>query len=145
MDWTHTPTLWWLLAGALVAAELLSGTFYLLMLALAAGASAVAAHAGLSVVQQLVLGAVVGSALVLQLYWRRSRLAAQAPSAQANPDVQQDIGALVQVSHWHADGTAHVLYRGAQWTVQHHGSDAAQSGQHRVVQVVGNRLLVEKV
>ena len=29
-----SPTLWWLLAGALVAAELATGTFYLLMLAL---------------------------------------------------------------------------------------------------------------
>ena len=30
----NTSTLWWLVAGALVAAELLTGTFYLLMLAI---------------------------------------------------------------------------------------------------------------
>ena len=28
------PTLWWLVTGAIVAAELLTGTFYLLMLAI---------------------------------------------------------------------------------------------------------------
>ena len=37
---------WWLLAGVLVAVELLTGTFYLLALALGAAAAALAAHAG---------------------------------------------------------------------------------------------------
>ena len=40
------PSLWWLTVGALVAAELATGTFYLLMLALGAAAGAMAAHAG---------------------------------------------------------------------------------------------------
>src|SRR5260364_307204 len=38
--------IWWVFAAALVIAELLSGTFYLLMLALAAVAGGVAALAG---------------------------------------------------------------------------------------------------
>ena len=37
MDWS-LATWWWIAAGVLVAAELASGTFYLLMLALGAGA-----------------------------------------------------------------------------------------------------------
>ena len=44
MDWSAS-TGWWLAAGVLVAAELATGTFYLLMLALGA-----AAGAGLGVV-----------------------------------------------------------------------------------------------
>ena len=39
MDFS-APTLWWVLAGVLVVAELLSGTFYLLMIALGAAAGA---------------------------------------------------------------------------------------------------------
>jgi membrane protein implicated in regulation of membrane protease activity len=39
----QASTLWWVLAGALVIAELLTGTFYLLMLALGSVAAAVAA------------------------------------------------------------------------------------------------------
>ena len=39
-------TLWWLLAGAAVALELFTGTFYLLMLAVGMAAAALAAHAG---------------------------------------------------------------------------------------------------
>jgi len=42
----NNPTIWWLVAGALVALELTTGTFYLLMLALGAAAGAVVAHAG---------------------------------------------------------------------------------------------------
>ena len=37
-------TLWWLLAGSLVAVELVTGTFYLLALAVGAVAGAIAAH-----------------------------------------------------------------------------------------------------
>ncbi|MBC7547724.1 MAG: NfeD family protein, partial [Polaromonas sp.] len=39
--------IWWLLAGGVVIAELLTGTFYLLMMAIGLVAGALAAHAGL--------------------------------------------------------------------------------------------------
>jgi membrane protein implicated in regulation of membrane protease activity len=39
-------TIWWLVAGVLVAVELLTGTFYLLMLAIGMAAAACAAHLG---------------------------------------------------------------------------------------------------
>ncbi len=42
MDW-NAWTFWWVAGGVLVAAELATGTFYLLMLALGCGAAAVAA------------------------------------------------------------------------------------------------------
>ena len=45
MDW-NASTGWWLAAGVLVVAELATGTFYLLMLALGLAAGALAAHAG---------------------------------------------------------------------------------------------------
>lgn len=57
MDFS-APTLWWILAGALVAVELATGTFYLLMLA--TGAGALAAHAGLSASTEIVSAAIVG-------------------------------------------------------------------------------------
>ena len=37
-------TLWWVAAGIVVAAELATGTFYLLMIALGLAAGAVAGH-----------------------------------------------------------------------------------------------------
>jgi membrane protein implicated in regulation of membrane protease activity len=50
-------TWWWILAGMAVIAELLTGTFYLLMLALGLSAGALAAHAGAGVAGQLVAAA----------------------------------------------------------------------------------------
>ena len=47
MSWAAS-TVWWVVAGVLVAVELATGTFYLLMLALGAAAAALAAHAGRS-------------------------------------------------------------------------------------------------
>ena len=59
-------TIWWLLAGAAVGIELVTGTFYLLMLAIGLGAAALAAHLGLPLTWQLVTAAVVvGGAVVL--------------------------------------------------------------------------------
>ena len=44
----EASTIWWLAAGAVVVAELLTGTFYLLMVALGLVAAALAAHLGLA-------------------------------------------------------------------------------------------------
>ena len=46
----EASTIWWILTGVLVAAELFTGTFYLLLLALAAGFGALTVHAGFGTV-----------------------------------------------------------------------------------------------
>ena len=43
------------------------------------------------------------------------------------------------------DGTAQVRYRGANWTVTHLPGVAPATGLHRVREIVGNRLVVEKL
>jgi len=141
-------TVWWLLAGAAVAAELITGTFYLLMLSIGLAAGALAAHAGLGLVGQLVAAAVVGGgAVVVWHRWRQMRPAE--PAASANRDVNMDVGQSVVVTQWESDGTARVRYRGADWTAQLHPdavSDAAEQpatpGPYRIVSVEGSRLLV---
>jgi membrane protein implicated in regulation of membrane protease activity len=141
-----SATFWWIAAAALVIAELLTGTIYLLAVAVGGVAGALAAHAGLGLTAQIVIAAAVGTATTL--FWHfsktRQRRASVAP-ANANADVNQDIGAQVQVDTWNTDGTAQVSYRGAQWTVLAAQGAAMASGQHRVKEVVGNRLVVEKI
>ena len=136
-------TLWWILAGFTIALELLSGTFYLLMLALGMAAAAIAAHLGASLVLQFAIAAAVSSLGVVA--WRiRKKQNQREPSAQANPNVNLDIGETVQVQQWNADGTADVHYRGARWTVMHRTGISPSPGAHRVAEVIGNRLLVDK-
>ncbi len=137
-------TLWWLLAGAAVAIELFTGTFYLLMLAVGMVAAALAAHAGASTAVQLVVAAVVGSAAVVGWYFIKKRRAGD-PSVRSLRSVNLDVGEVLQIDEWLSDGTASVKYRGAQWTVIQRPGNAPTPGAYRVAELVGNRLLVDKV
>src|SRR4051812_21271852 len=137
-------TLWWLLAGAAVAVELLTGTFYLLMLAIGLAAGAIAAHSGASQPVQLGVAAVVGGGAVASWHLLRGRRPAELP-ARANPSVNPDVGESVRVEHWTPDHTATVRYRGANWTVVPFGGTHEGPGTYRVREVVGSRLVVEKI
>ncbi|MES2976410.1 MAG: NfeD family protein [Pseudomonadota bacterium] len=137
-------TIWWIVTGAVVAAELLTGTFYLLMLAIGLAAAAIAAHLGAGMPVQLLVAAAVGGGAVVAWYFIRGKRPDTAPAA-ANSDVNMDVGGSVQVDSWNTDGTAQVKYRGAQWTVAHRAGVSPDTGLHRVIEVVGNRLVVEKI
>ena len=137
-------TLWWLLAGGAVAAELVTGTFYLLMLAIGCAAAAIAAYLGADTTQQTLLASLVGGGAVVVWHRIRSKHPKNLP-ASANPDVNLDIGETVVVDNWNADGTAQVHYRGANWTVVHRPGNPPVSGPHRVAEVIGNRLLLDKL
>jgi membrane protein implicated in regulation of membrane protease activity len=135
------PTWWWLLAGALVALELITGTFYLLMLALGGAAAALAAHAGAGVSVQIACAAVVG--LMAVVLWHLWRQRSSEPTARAQRSVNLDIGEQLLVDAW-TDGVADVKYRGAQWqAICRHA--APSPGLHRVVELQGNRLVLEPV
>ncbi len=136
-------TLWWLLAGACVALELATGTFYLLMVAIGFTAAALSVYAGAGRITQIVMAAAIGGGAVAAWYFVRSRRPA-GPPASDNPDVNLDIGETLHVERWNADGTASVHYRGARWTVVQRGDATPSSGLHKVVGVVGNRLMVDK-
>lgn len=134
-------TIWWLVAGLAVGAELITGTFYLLMLALGLVAAALAAHAGLPLTGQLVAAAIVGGGAVALWYaYRRRQPVGQ--SAAGNSDVNMDIGQTVMVDHWNEDNTATVQYRGAQWTVVLAPGASRMTGPQRIKEVVGSRLMV---
>ena len=141
MSWADS-TVWWLAAGLLVAVELGTGTFYLLMLALGAGCAALAAHSGASFSAQLVVAALVGGGAVAAWHLRRMRQPA-APSAEANRDINLDIGTRVQVAAWNADGTARVPYRGANWSARHSGNGSPHPGAHVIVAINGSELVLQ--
>ncbi len=133
MDW-NAPTLWWLATGALVAAELATGTFYLLMLAVGTAAGAVAAHLGLGMTAQWISASLVGAGFMAAWHFRRARAPRSAPAA-LNQDVNLDIGSGVQVDAWQPDGTARVSYRGTTWVVRFAGTGHPAPGPHVIVSV----------
>ena len=138
-------TIWWLLAGTAIAVELVTGTFYLLMLATGLVAGALAAHMGVALIGQMLIAAAMGGGAVAVWYWHRSKSPAPL-SASANPDVHLDIGEPVHVVRWNADGTATVHFRGAQWmAIAADPTALASPGNFRIKEMLGNRLVIEKV
>ncbi|WP_310735069.1 NfeD family protein [Azohydromonas aeria] len=135
-------TLWWLATAALVLAELASGTFYLLMLALGTMAGALAAHAGLGFTAQLVVAALLGSAATVALWHQRRR---RGTALSRDRNLHLDVGERVRVEHWDADGQALVRYRGASWQARHVGPGVPTPGEHLIRAVEGNRLLLERI
>ena len=142
----ESSTVWWLMAGGAIVLELLSGTgtVYLLLIGTGFGAAALSAHAGAALGTQLVVAAVVSvSAVIVWRAVRRRR--PPAPPTSANRDVNLDIGERVHVDAWNPDGTATVRYRGAQWKVVARAGVTPSAGEHRVAEVIGSRLVVEKI
>lgn len=135
-------TVWWLITGCIVAAELVTGTFYLLMLAIGLAAAALSAHAGLALTAQIGVAAVVGGGAVVAWHWLRPQ--ASSLRAGVNRDVNLDIGETVHVDAWHPDGTTTVKYRGAQWAAVHGAGTLPSTGAHRIVEVRGSQLVIEK-
>jgi len=136
-------TLWWLAAGALIAVELATGTFYLLMLALGAGAAAVAAHLGAAAAAQWLVAAVVGAGATAVWHFRRAQSPRSAP-VQNNADANLDIGQSVHVDNWASDGSSRVSYRGSTWQVRYAGSDVPTPGPHVIVSVQSGHLGVAR-
>jgi len=137
-------TIWWLLAGAAVAVELATGTFYLLMLAFGLAAAALAAWLGASLTVQLLVAAAVGGGAVVGWHLKRGR-EPEPIHASANRDVNLDIGEVVHITSWNPDGTASIKYRGANWTAIPVEGAIPVAGPHRVREVIGNRLVVEQI
>jgi membrane protein implicated in regulation of membrane protease activity len=141
MGWS-LATVWWVVTGVLVAVELATGSFYLLMLALGAAAAAVAAHVGLGPGAQLVVGAVVGAGAVAAWHFKRSSRPGAAVAAE-NRDVNLDIGETVQVNDWDTQGGGSTQYRGARWQVRFIGTGVPPAGPFIIRRVEANRLFVE--
>lgn len=135
-DWMS----WLVVAGVLVIAELFTGTFYLLMIAIGLSAGALAALAGASGPMQTLAAALVGLAATALLH--RSRFGKPTKlEATRDRNVNLDIGQRVAVAHW-VDGRARVMYRGALWDVELGPGAQPEAGDYRIVEVRGSRLIL---
>jgi membrane protein implicated in regulation of membrane protease activity len=140
MDFSQA-TLWWVAAGLAVVAELATGTFYLLMIALGLCCGALAAHLGMNGTGQVAAAAAVGAGATALWHWRRYSQPRSLP-ARENRDVNLDIGESVAVAVWAPDRTARVQHRGTDWTARLQPGCPAHPGAHKVVAVEGNWLVL---
>jgi membrane protein implicated in regulation of membrane protease activity len=138
----RVETYWiWVIAGiALIIAELLSGTFYLFVLGVAALVAGTAAWLGGPFIVQVVVAGVIALAGV---FWIRSRR-----HALATPDMDPlDVGQAVTLQSWvsQADRVARVMYRDALWDAVIEGEARGEAGEvFYITRVDGNTLRVAK-
>ncbi len=140
-DWI----IWCVWAGVMVIGELLTGTFYLLMIATGLLAGSLAAWLGLPLVWQCVVAAAIGIITTYSL--RRSKLGQRAHRASAqDPNVNMDIGQAVYINTWQQQGdknTARAKYRGALWDIELAQGAVVQQGTFIIVEVRGSHLIVK--
>lgn len=138
-----TATVWWVLALLLAVVELLSGTFFALMLAAAAAVTAVATHLGLhDWPWQAALFAVLSVGLCGAWYRRRPRLL-KARANELNQGSARWVGRVITLPDGLAGGHGRTSVDDSFWAVR--GPDCAPGSQVRIVAVDGNVLVVEPI
>jgi membrane protein implicated in regulation of membrane protease activity len=127
---------WFLLALILLGLEMVTGTFYLLVVAISMAVGGLAALLGMSVAWQLVLCAVtVVTGTIILRRWKSTQ------TSEA-PNVSLDIGLPVRVIKWHDNGTARVFYRGAEWDAAPESADTPHDETLYIKAVQGSGLVL---
>jgi membrane protein implicated in regulation of membrane protease activity len=134
--------IWWIAGLAMLIAELFTGTFYLLVIAIALAAGGLVAYFDMSFATQFVTAAAVGFAGALIL--RKSRFGRPQRRSESARDfnVNIDIGNRIMIDAWDDHGRARVAYRGAQWDVQLAEGASKLPGEHVIKEVRGSTLIV---
>lgn len=131
---------WAVIGFVLVIVELLTGTFYLLMLGVAAFGAALAAYLGFQFGTQSIVAALVSAVgcYGVHVYRARNRAQQMAPI---------DAGMPASFESWvdARERLAKVRYRGASWEARVDGLEAVEPGATvYVLEAVGNTLRVAK-
>jgi len=127
---------WFLLALGLIMLEMATGTFYMLVVGLALAVGGFAAYFGLSFPTQLTLSGLAGVAGTLIL--RRMRR----DKVSTKPNQSLDIGQAVQSVTWQLNGSARVVYRGAEWAAEAESSDTPREGTLYIKALRGSTLIL---
>ena len=132
---------WWFVIGfGLLVAELLTGTFYLLVIAVAMGAAGLAALLGAPFALQLVIAAAIG--LGGSLWLRRSKWGKRLHERGDDRVQNMDIGQSLHVDQWSNARTTRAQYRGATWEVELAPGEQPVAGDFVIREIHANRLIV---
>lgn len=129
-------SIWLILALILAGMEMLTGTFFMLALAIGFACGSLAAWLGFSFPLQISIAATIS--IIVAILLRRWR------SRQPHPTTHDflDVGQRVMVIDWHNNKLLRVQHRGSQWNAEL--TDDAESGHshYYIVAVRGTTLLL---
>jgi membrane protein implicated in regulation of membrane protease activity len=132
----ETYIYWFVLSLVLVGLEMATGTFYLLMVAVAMAVGGLAALLGTSMAWQLTLSALMVIAGTIFLRRWKSTQASAASSTNF------DIGQPVRVIKWNDNGSARVFYRGAEWDAELETASIPQNETLYIAAIRGSGLVL---
>jgi len=131
---------WFVVAFGLLVAELLTGTFYLLVISMALAIAGLAALAGAPFALQLVVAAAIG---IGGSIWLRATRFGKRLHERGDDRIQNmDIGQSLRVDNWTPARTARANYRGAVWDVELAPGEQPASGEFVIREIHANRLIV---
>lgn len=126
---------WFLVALTLLALEMATGTFYMLVLSAAMAAGGIAAWLSAGMVSQLMICALVAiSGTIILRGWKSRR--------NNEKDLSPDIGQPVQIVAWLDNGMARVAYRGTEWDAEPESADAPRHGTFYIKEMRGSSLIL---
>lgn len=137
---------WWIMTLVLGVAELLSGTFYLLVLAIGSAAAGLSAWLGGSLTVQVFVAAGLAVAGWAWLFHRDRRPGGR-PASDSDPDILLDVGTRLRIDDWIASRHTRAQYRGAGWAVEldeAEPDEAGRPGLFVIARVVGSQLIVRR-
>jgi membrane protein implicated in regulation of membrane protease activity len=127
---------WFLLAFGLLALEMATGTFYMLIVSIALGLAGIGALLGLNLPLQITLSAVasiMGTVILRRMKGMRTgKMISQS----------LDIGQSVRVISWLEDGIARVHYRGTEWDAELESSSVPRDGVLYIKAIQGSKLIL---
>jgi membrane protein implicated in regulation of membrane protease activity len=127
---------WFLIAVFLVGLEMATGTFYLLMVAIAIAIGGIAALLGLMFSAQLALAALAGISGIFLLKVFKAKHNSETTGQSL------DTGQPVKILIWHEDGTARVFYRGTEWNAELNAKEVDPNGTFYIKDVRGSVLVL---
>lgn len=131
--------IWLIIAIALVIAEVLTGTFYLLVLGFSAFIACIAQWFGFEFLGQTIAFLMTAIAIIIPLYVHRKKLKLQEKTFDL------DAGETVVIEQWE-NGVGQTRYRGTTWqaTLLEQGQEnTSSSNLYVIVRIDGSRLLVK--
>ena len=132
--------IWWIAAAVLVGVEMMTGTFYLLIVSLACVVGGIVAVMGYDTGWQWGLAAAVEVLGTLAVVRWKQRFKS-APKLSNNLDIGQKVSVLT----WNDDGTARVSYRGTQWDAVLDSAATPKREQMMIMETRGSRLVLGPV
>jgi membrane protein implicated in regulation of membrane protease activity len=142
--------IWLAVLSTLVILELVTGTFYLLMIAIGAATGLCVSWLTNDVWMQCLSSALVATVAVVALRKSPYMRQRKAISPGKNPSVHLDIGSPIEIVAWREkSGEQQVVtyfsrssYRGALWDVYLRAGELPMPGTFYIVEIEGSRLIV---